>query len=77
MNKGQVIGLVVTGLAVVGGVAVYNWVRKPKSNRDGFFNASGKNTSKAHLIRCKRKDGSYYAEQEYRGCMNGAVQVSN
>ena len=42
MNKGQVIGLVVTGLAVIGGVAVYNYVRKPKANADGFFNADGR-----------------------------------
>jgi len=41
MNKGQVIGLVVTGLAVVGGVAVYNYFRKPRTNSDGFFNATG------------------------------------
>jgi hypothetical protein len=41
MNKGQVIGLTVTALAVIGGIAVFNWVRKPKPNRDGFFNAEG------------------------------------
>jgi len=44
MKKGQVIGLVITALAVVGGVAVYNWVKKPKTNRDGFYNASGLST---------------------------------
>ena len=44
MNKSKVIGLTVTALAIVGGIAVFNWVRKPKRNRDGFFNASG-NTS--------------------------------
>jgi hypothetical protein len=41
MKKGQVIGLVITGLAVVGGVAVYNWVRKPKTNQEGFYNMYG------------------------------------
>ena len=41
MNKAKVIGLTVTVLAVIGGVAVYNWVKKPKRNADGFFNASG------------------------------------
>jgi len=41
MNKAKVIGLVVTVLAVVGGVAVYKWVRKPRTNSDGFFNATG------------------------------------
>jgi hypothetical protein len=44
MNKGQVIGLVVTALAVVGGVAVYKWIKKPKTNVDGFYNASGLST---------------------------------
>jgi hypothetical protein len=41
MNKGQIIGLVVTGLAVVGAVAVYKFIRKPKQNSEGFFNATG------------------------------------
>jgi hypothetical protein len=41
MNKAKVIGLTVTVLAVIGGVAVYNWVRKPRKNSDGFFNATG------------------------------------
>lgn len=41
MKKGQVIGLTVTVLAVIGGVAVYNWVRKPKKNSEGFFSADG------------------------------------
>jgi len=53
MKKGQVIGLVVTGLAVIGGVAVYNWVKKPKRNDDGFFNATG-TTSKLSPMRCTR-----------------------
>ena len=44
MNKGQVIGLVVTGLAVVGGIAVFNYLRKPRANSEGFFNASGMST---------------------------------
>jgi hypothetical protein len=41
MTKAKVIGLTVTALAVVGGIAVFNWVRKPKPNRDGFFSADG------------------------------------
>lgn len=65
MDKAKVIGLTVTVLAVIGGVAVYNWVRKPKQNSEGFFNASGKGsaTSKVNVgIRCKRPDGSYYSQ---------------
>jgi hypothetical protein len=41
MNKAKVIGLTVTVLAVIGGVAVYNWIRKPKTNSDGFYNMYG------------------------------------
>ena len=41
MNKAKVIGLTVTVLAVIGGVAVYNWAKKPKRNSEGFFNATG------------------------------------
>ena len=74
MNKAKVIGLTVTVLAVIGGVAVYNWVRKPKKNSEGFFNASG-STSRAKMITCKRPNGTYYQEQEGRGCINYAVQV--
>lgn len=69
MNKAKVIGLTVTVLAVIGGVAVYNWARKPKQNADGFFGADGKfqlasskNFAKASGIRCKRPNGSYYSQ---------------
>jgi hypothetical protein len=88
MNKGQVIGLVVTGLVVVGAVTVVQYLKKPKANKDGFYNASGLSTffqetsdrnvdnfAKANLKTCKRKDGSYYQEQPYRNCINGAVEI--
>ena len=59
MNKAKVIGLTVTVLAVIGGVAVYNWVRKPKKNSEGFFNASGtgKGIKKCY---CKDSKGNIY-----------------
>ena len=60
MKKGQVIGLVVTGLAIIGGVAVYNWVRKPKKNSDGFFNASGTSKMATRHCYCKSSDGTLY-----------------
>jgi hypothetical protein len=41
MNKAKVIGLAVTALAVIGGVSVYMWLRKPKSNSEGFYNMTG------------------------------------
>lgn len=33
--------LVVTGLAIVGAVSVLLWLRKPKKNDEGFYNADG------------------------------------
>jgi len=78
MNKGQVIALVVTGFVVIGAVTVVQYLKKPRKNSDGFFNASGgASYSKANLITCKRKDGTYYQEQPYRNCINGAVQVKS
>ena len=58
MNKGQIIGLTVTVLAVVGGVAVFNYFRKPRQNRDGFFNAEGTTSTMRTLCVRRNKDGS-------------------
>jgi hypothetical protein len=71
MNKTKIIGLTVTVLAVIGGVAVYNWAKNPKRNSDGFFNASGRSGGMASArvlqrpygVRCKRPDGSFYQTQ--------------
>jgi len=41
MNKGQVIGLVVLSLVVVGAVTVVQYLKKPKTNKDGFYNMTG------------------------------------
>jgi hypothetical protein len=41
MNRNQIFGLVVTALAVVGGVAVYKLIKKPRTNKDGFYNMTG------------------------------------
>jgi hypothetical protein len=75
MNKAKVIGLTVTVLAVIGGVAVYNWVKKPKKNSEGFFGADGKSSksfAKASGIRCKRPNGSYYSQPVgATGCVYG------
>jgi hypothetical protein len=63
MEKKYIIG----GLAIVGAIAVFAYLNKPKKNSEGFFNATGK------LNRCKRPDGSYYTTP-YK-CINYAVQV--
>jgi hypothetical protein len=71
MNKGQIIGLTVTALAVVGGVAVFNYFRKPKPNRDGFFNASGtaKGMVKANCGK-RNADGSFSYYYDTDGVCN-------
>ncbi len=82
MNKGQVIGLVVTGLAVIGGVAVYNWVRKPKRNVDGFFNASGKDVKSGKAMfpgrcnRCRDVQGNIYVPYRGSNCLPGEICLS-
>jgi hypothetical protein len=43
MNKAKVIGLAVTGLAVVGGLALFNYYKKPKATRGGFLSMNGNN----------------------------------
>jgi len=41
MNKGQLVGLAVLGLVVVGAVTVVQYLRKPRENKDGFYNMYG------------------------------------
>jgi hypothetical protein len=41
MDKGKVIGLVVLSLVVVGAVTVVQFLKKPKENKDGFYNMYG------------------------------------
>jgi hypothetical protein len=78
MNKAKIIGLTVTVLAVVGGVAVFNYFRKPQRNRDGFFNAEGEmgGTVRANCGR-RNSDGSvtYYADVTGAGCKRGFKSV--
>lgn len=82
MNKGQVIGLVVTGLAVIGGVAVYKWVRKPKPNVDGFYNASGKAGISGKAMfpgrcnRCRDVEGNIYVPSRNSTCLKGEICLS-
>lgn len=57
MNKTKIIGLTVTVLAVVGGVAVYNYFRKPKRNSEGFFGADGEPFGRSKNTRyCARRN---------------------
>jgi hypothetical protein len=75
MNKKQVIGLTFTALAVIGGVAVFNYFRKPKRNSDGFFSATGKTMVKANCGR-RNTDGSYsYYYAQDGECRRGFSSV--
>lgn len=81
MNKAKVIGLVVTGLAVIGGVAVYKWVRKPKKNSEGFFNASGMTRKSASFPnrcdKCRDAEGNIYVPSRGTNCKKGETCLSN
>ena len=72
MNKAKVIGLTVTALAVVGGIAVFNYFRKPKPNRDGFFSADGIRTRGSVRANCGRRnaDGSFSYYYDNDGVCN-------
>ena len=75
MNKAKVIGLAVTGLAVVGGLAIYNYYKKPKATRGKFLSMDGENfygvdgrTKTTVRANCGRRnaDGSfsYYFDRD-------------
>lgn len=63
MEKKYIIG----GLAIVGAIAIFAYLKKPKKNSEGFFNATGK------VTRCRRPDGTYYTTNGK--CINYAVPV--
>lgn len=59
--------LLVTGLAIVGAVSVYMWLRKPKKNDDGFYsNMSGKKIGTCAW--CKDADGNVFHTGSDRNC---------
>ena len=78
MKKGQIIGLAVTGLAVVGGLAIFNWVKKPKATRGAFLSADGVRGGKVSS-NCGRinSDGSasFYTDVTGGGCKKGFKAV--
>ena len=78
MNKGQVIGLTFTALAVIGGVAVFNYFRKPKRNSEGFFGMDGRVKGRV-TANCGRRntDGSYsYYYAQDGQCKGGFKSVA-
>ena len=79
MNKGQIIGLSVTVLAVIGGVAVFNYFRKPKPNRDGFFNAEGEPFGRPkdtkYCVRRTPDGGTIYTVRHGDRCLKGTYKA--
>jgi hypothetical protein len=78
MNKKQVVGLTVSALAVIGGVAVFNYFRKPKRNSEGFFGMDGRRMGKV-VANCGRRntDGSYsYYYAQDGQCKGGFKSVA-
>jgi hypothetical protein len=75
MNKNQIFGLIVTGLAIVGGVAVYKLIKNPRRNPDGFFNADGIEKSKKQYY-CRGEKGNLYMSTT-RECKQGGTVVAS
>lgn len=75
MNRNQIFGLVVTALAVVGGVAVYKLIKNPRKNADGFFNADGIEKSKKQYY-CRNERGQIYMS-DTRNCKEGYRAIAS
>ena len=78
MKKGYLVG----GLAIVGAIALFAYIRKPKMNSEGFFGATGgrgsSGTKSKSTTLCMRRnaDGSstsYSPQGGSRPCPYGGV----
>jgi hypothetical protein len=80
MNKAKVIGLAVTGLAVVGGLALFNYYKKPKETRGGFLSADGTRKSQFKTQWCAQRqtNGSvlYTSSMISQDCPRGFRKVA-
>jgi hypothetical protein len=75
MNKGQVIGLVITGFVVIGAVTVVQYLKKPRKNSEGFFNADGTEKSGKQYY-CRGEKGNLYMSTT-RECKQGGTVVGS
>ena len=64
MNKAKVIGLAVTGLAVVGGLAIFSYYRKPKASRGKFLSMDGENFYDVEQSDFSNMDGENFYDVE-------------
>lgn len=76
MKKGYLVG----GLAIVGALALFMYLKpKAKANSDGFFNASGKTgkrASKGNCVQCRTSDGGVYHTGADRNCGTGDTCIT-
>jgi hypothetical protein len=73
MDKGKVIGLVVTAFVVIGAVTVVQYLKKPRKNSDGFFNADGTSKFAKKKYYCRGVKGNLYLSDSDQ--CKGADQV--
>ena len=80
MTKAKVIGLTVTALAVVGGIAVFNYVRKPRKNGEGFFSADGepfgRPKSTRYCVRPNADGSATFLIRQGNSCGRGTYMAS-
>jgi len=65
------INYILGGLALVGTLAVISYLRKPKRNSEGFFNAEG---TRATCVK-KNRNGSTTITTSMGDCPKGSVYV--
>ncbi len=76
MKKGYLVG----GLAIVGAIALIAYLRKPKMNSEGFFNATGGKRKSTTLCVKRNSDGSstsYSPQGGSRPCPYGGVVTTS
>ncbi len=65
MEKKYIVG----GLAILGAIALVAYLRKPKRNSEGFFNAGGGAYGLGCKV-CERENGTTYFAK-FGGCASG------
>lgn len=77
MKKEYLVG----GLAVLGAIALFAYLKKPKRNSEGFFGASGSRTltgrgTRGYCAYCRDSQGGVYHTGEDRTCSGRDVCVT-
>ena len=72
---------IITGLAVLGVIAVVSFLRKPKRNSEGFFGANGRRSSmrrasSQNCAYCRTSDGTVYHTGNDRNCSGNDICIT-